>query len=84
MNFDNIPISVIEEVEIKSGFLIEELFDDSNKSPYRKRAMAYLAVISRGDVATWEDMGNKTVSELWDLMNGGSEEDPKGVSDVSK
>ena len=84
MDFDNIPISVIEEVELKTGFLIEELFDDENKSPYRKRAMAYLAVISRGDKATWDEIGAKTVNELWELVNGGSEEDPKDVSDVSK
>jgi hypothetical protein len=84
MDFDNIPISVIEEVELKTGFLIEELFEDNNKSPYRKRAMAYLAVISRGEKASWDEMGTKTVNELWQLMSGGSEEDPKDVSDVSK
>ena len=83
MNFDNIPISVIEEVELKTGFLIEELFQDDNKSPYRKRAMAYLAVISRGEAASWDEMGNKTVNELWELMKGGSDDDPKDVSDVS-
>ncbi len=83
MNFDNIPISIIEEVELKTGFLIEELFEDGNKSPYRKRAMAYLAVFGRGETTTWDEMGKKTVNELWELMNGGSDDDPKDVSDVS-
>lgn len=83
MNFDNIPISIIEEVELKTGFLIEELFEDDNKSPYRKRAMAFLAVHGRGETVSWDELGKKSVSELWELMNGGSDEDPKDVSEVS-
>lgn len=76
MNFDNIPIKVIEQVEIETGFLIEDLFKGDNKSPYRKRAIAYLSARSRGDVVTWEEMGEKTVLELSAMM-GADEEDPK-------
>jgi hypothetical protein len=78
MNFDNIPIKVIEEVELATGYLIEDLFKDDNKSPYRKRAIAYLSACSRGDKITWAEMGDKTVSELVALM-GDDEEDPKDV-----
>ena len=76
MNFDNIPIKVIEQVEIETGFLIEDLFKGDNKSPYRKRAIAYLSARSRGEVVTWEEMGDKTVLELSAMM-GADEEDPK-------
>ena len=76
MNFDNIPIKVIEQVEIETGFLIEDLFKGDNKSPYRKRAIAYLSARSRGDLVTWEEMGDKTVLELTSMM-GADEDDPK-------
>ena len=76
MNFDNIPIKVIEQVEIETGFLIEDLFKGDNKSPYRKRAIAYLSARSRGELVTWEEMGDKTVLELSAMM-GADEEDPK-------
>jgi len=76
MNFDNIPIRVIEQVEIETGFLIEDLFKGDNKSPYRKRAIAYLSARSRGDLVTWEEMGDKTVLELSAMM-GADEDDPK-------
>jgi hypothetical protein len=85
MNFDNIAIEVIEEVEIATGFLIEELFQDDNKSPYRKRAMAYLSARSKGQNVTWQDMGKKTVNELWAMMSEGSDgDDPKDESEPSK
>jgi hypothetical protein len=85
MNFDNIPIEVIEEVEIATGFLIEELFDDKNKSPYKKRAMAYLSARGRGQEVTWQDMGKKTVNELWQLMSEGADgDDPKDESEPNK
>ena len=77
MNFDNIPIKVIEQVEIETGFLIEDLFKDDNKSPYRKRAIAYLSARSRGQEVTWEEMGDKTVAELSQMV-GEDTEDPKG------
>lgn len=82
MNFDNVPIKAIEEVELLTGFLIEELFDDSNKSPYRKRAMAYLAALSQGQALTWDELGNKSVAELWEIMNAGVDDDPKDVSEL--
>jgi hypothetical protein len=83
MNFDNIPIEVIEEVEIVTGFLIEELFQDENKSPYRKRAMAYLSARSRGEEITWEQMGKKTVNELWAMMSVEVDDDPKDESELN-
>jgi hypothetical protein len=83
MNFDNIPIEVIEEVEIATGFLIEELFQDENKSPYRKRAMAYLSARSRGEEITWEQMGKKTVNELWAMMSVEVDDDPKDESELN-
>lgn len=70
MNLDNVKISVIEEVELKTGFLIEELFADENKSPYRKRAMAYLSAVSRGENISWDSLANLTVVELLQLMQG--------------
>jgi hypothetical protein len=76
MNFDNIPIKVIEQVEIETGFLIEDLFKGDNKSPYRKRAIAYLSARSQGVQVTWEEMGDKTVLELTSMM-GADEDDPK-------
>ena len=85
MNFDNIPIEVIEEVEIATGFLIEELFEEKNKSPYKKRAMAYLSARSRGQEITWQDMGKKTVNELWEMMSENSTgDDPKDESEPNK
>lgn len=84
MNFDELPIEIIEEVELKTGFLIEELFQDDNKSPFRKRAMAYLAAKSRGESVSWDEMGKKTVSELWAIMAVDSDEDPKDVSEKDK
>jgi hypothetical protein len=76
MNFDNIPIKVIEQVELETGFLIEDLFKADNKSPFRKRAIAYLSARSQGLQVTWEEMGDKTVLELSQMM-GADEEDPK-------
>ena len=76
MNFDDIPIKDIEQVEIATGFLIEDLFKPDNKSPYRKRAIAYLSARARGEVITWDEMGNKTVLELSKMVEAG-EEDPK-------
>jgi hypothetical protein len=84
MNFDNIPIEVIEEVEIATGFLIEELFQDDNKSPYRKRAMAYLSARSRGEAITWQEMGSKTIHELVAYMKVGYDENPKEESELNK
>lgn len=85
MNFDNIPIEVIEEVEIATGFLIEELFEEKNKSPYKKRAMAYLSARSRGQEISWQDMGKKTVNELWEMMSENSTgDDPKDESEPNK
>ena len=85
MNFDNIPIEVIEEVEIATGFLIDELFEENNKSPYKKRAMAYLSARSQGKEITWEETGKKTVNELWEIMSAGSNgDDPKDESEPNK
>jgi hypothetical protein len=76
MNFDDIPIKDIEQVEIETGYMIEDLFKGDNKSPYRKRAIAFLSARSQGVQVTWEEMGNKTVLELT-VMMGADEEDPK-------
>lgn len=76
MNFDNIPIKDIEQVEIETGFLIEDLFREDNKSPFRKRAIAYLSARSKGVQVTWEEMGNKTVLELSNMV-GDEQDDPK-------
>lgn len=76
MNFDDLPIRVLEEVELATGYLIEELFKDDNKSPYRKRAIAYLSAVSQGKKITWQEMGEKTVSQLVEMM-GVDDEDPK-------
>jgi hypothetical protein len=76
MNFDNIPIKDIEQVEIETGFILEDLFLENNKSPYRKRAIAYLSAKSRGENITWEEMGNKTVLELSKML-GDEDSDPK-------
>ena len=85
MNFDNIPIEVIEEVEIATGFLIEELFQDDNKSPYRKRAMAYLSARAKGQAITWAETGKKTINELWQMMSEGADgDDPKDESEPNK
>jgi hypothetical protein len=85
MNFDNIPIEVIEEVEIATGFLIEELFEEKNKSPYKKRAMAYLSARAKGESITWEETGKKTVNELWAMMSEGADDEaPKDESELNK
>lgn len=76
MNFDNIPIKVIEQVEIETGFIIEDLFKADNKSPFRKRAIAYLSAHSRGEQITWEELGDKTVLQLSQMI-GVDDEDPK-------
>jgi hypothetical protein len=77
MNLDSVPIKVIEEVELVTGYLIEELFEADNKSPYRKRAMAYLSAISQGKSITWDELGNKSVNELWEIMNDGVDDSKK-------
>lgn len=77
MNLDNIPIKDIEELELATGHLIEDLFKADNKSPYRKRAIAYLTARSNGLNVTWQQMGEKTVKELSDMMVGDDVEDPK-------
>ena len=84
MNFDEIPIEIIEEVELKTGFLIEELFEDDNKSPYRKRAMAYLAAKSRKEDISWDDLAKKSIKELWAIMAVDDNPDPKDVSEENK
>ena len=77
MNFDQIPIKDIEQVEIETGYMIEDLFKGDNKSPYRKRAIAFLSARSRGEEITWEETGNKTVLELSKMVAEVDEEDPK-------
>lgn len=77
LNFDDLPISVIEEVEIATGYPLEELFEDDNKSPFRKRAMAYLSARSNGVQVTWQEMGEKTVAQLVEFMSGDDDADPK-------
>jgi hypothetical protein len=77
MNFDQIPIKDIEQVEIETGYMIEDLFKADNKSPYRKRAIAFLSARSRGEEVTWEETGNKTVLELSKMVAEVDEEDPK-------
>ena len=77
MNFDQIPIKDIEQVEIETGYMIEDLFKGDNKSPYRKRAIAFLSARSRGEEITWEEIGNKTVLELSKMVAEVDEEDPK-------
>jgi hypothetical protein len=77
MNFDQIPIKDIEQVEIETGYMIEDLFKADNKSPYRKRAIAFRSARSRGEEVTWEETGNKTVLELSKMVAEVDEEDPK-------
>jgi hypothetical protein len=77
MNFDQIPIKDIEQVEIETGYMIEDLFKADNKSPYRKRAIAFLSARSRGEEVTWEETGNKTVLELSKMVAEVDEQDPK-------
>ena len=76
MNLDNIAIKQIEELELATGHLIEDLFKSDNKSPYRKRAIAYLTALSNGVNVSWTEMGDKTVAELSQMMVGDTE-DPK-------
>jgi hypothetical protein len=76
MNLDSIPIKEIELVELTTGHLLEDLFKPDNKSPYRKRAIAYLTAKSRGEEITWEETGNKTISELAAMM-AVDDDDPK-------
>lgn len=78
LNFDDLPIRILEEVELATGSTIEELFKDDNKSPYRKRAIAYLSAKSQGNPITWAETGELTVSQLVALM-GGDVDDPKDV-----
>lgn len=78
MNFDNLPIKVIEQVEIATGYPLEELFQDDNKSPFRKRAIAYLSALSNGKNFTWEEMGDKTISELAEMMEDVDGDEKKG------
>lgn len=76
MNLDNLPIRILEEVELAVGEPIDDLFKPDNKSPYRKRAIAYLTAKSNGVAITWEEMADKTVAELVQIMES-VQDDPK-------
>jgi hypothetical protein len=77
MSIENLPVSVMEELELTCGVTLDKLFDPKKRHPYANRATVFLTLHQKGEPRTWDELGKLTLDELFKLMEEENTEDPK-------
>jgi hypothetical protein len=90
MDMNKIPMSKVIEVELDTGFLLYEIFDEGTEekpkkqNPWAKLVFAYLAALSADKVVTWQEMKNMGQQKIDELVGEEVDfEDPKDVSELN-
>lgn len=85
MDLNSIPMAKVIEVELDTGFLLYEIFNDEVKeNPWAKLVFAYLTALTAGKDVTWQQMktfGQKQIDELSGLAVEAT--DPKDESELN-
>jgi hypothetical protein len=70
MDINNIPMSKIIEVELATGFMLSEIFEekDGKDNPWAKLVFAYLNVLSAGKNVTWAEMQTMSPNQITDFL----------------
>jgi hypothetical protein len=81
MDINNIPMSKIIEVELATGFMLADIFEDKDgkENPWAKLVFAYLNVLSAGKKVTWAEMLEMSPNQVTELVPG-DVDDPKDES----
>lgn len=85
MDLNSIPMAKVIEVELDTGFMLYEIFNDDEKAkenPWAKLVFAYLTALTAGKEITWQQMklmGQNQVEELLALKV--DDADPKDESE---
>ena len=77
MAIENLPVSVMEELELACGVPLDKLFDQKKRHPYANRATVFLSLHEKGTPKSWEDLGKLTMDQLFALLEEATQEDPK-------
>jgi hypothetical protein len=77
MSIENLPVSVMEELELTCGVTLDVLFDQKKRHPYSNRATVFLSLHEKGEPRTWESLGKLSLDELFALMEDAGKDDPK-------
>lgn len=87
MDLNSIPMAKVIEVELDTGFMLYEIFNDdenAKENPWAKLVFAYLTALTAGKQVTWSEMklmGQKQVDELTSLKV--ADVDPKEESETN-
>lgn len=87
MDLNSIPMAKVIEVELDTGFMLYEIFNDdenAKENPWAKLVFAYLTALTAGKQVTWSEiklMGQKQVDELVSLKV--DDVDPKEESETN-
>jgi hypothetical protein len=77
MSIENLPVSVMEELELACGVSLDKLFDDKKRHPYSNRATVFLSLHQKGEPKSWDELGKLTMDQLFALFTEASQDDPK-------
>jgi len=77
MAIENLPVSVMEELELACGIPLDKLFDQKKRHPYVNRATVFLSLYEKGIPKTWEELGKLTMDQLFALLEEANQDDPK-------
>lgn len=76
MSIENLPVSVMEELELAAGVTLDVLFNQKKRHPYANRASVFLTLHTKGTPMTWEELGKLSLDQLFALLEDQSD-DPK-------
>ena len=77
MSIENLPVTVMEELELACGVTLDVLFDQEKRHPYSNRATVFLNLHEKGKPKSWEELGKLTLDELLAQLEEANEPDPK-------
>lgn len=82
LDMNNIPMAKIIEMELDTGFMLSDLFDekDGKENPWAKLVFAYLNILSGGKSITWQEMKELSPNKIAELSPIVVDADPKDVS----
>lgn len=86
MDLNSIPMAKVIEVELDTGFMLYEIFTDSEEkeNPWAKLVFAYLTALTAGKNVTWQEMklmGQKQVDDLLTLKVADADPKDESVTD---
>jgi hypothetical protein len=72
MDINNIPMSKIIEVELATGFMLAEIFEekDGKDNPWAKLVFAYFNALSDGKKVTWAEIQTMSSNQITELVPG--------------